>query len=418
MLTRTGLVLRDSAEMKRELTVRPIENGLGYPQPSFRVYRADGKGNLCVPRYYGIAVQKDTRPEPEKASIQFQGRLRDFQETALTKYLETNSGGVISIYCGGGKTTVGLAIASRLKLRTMILVHKEFLANQWRERINQFCPGASIGLVQGESCDLTKDFVIAMIQTLCTRSHPIGTFDSIGLLIVDEAHHIGAPAFSQVMFKMCPKWTLGLTATPERKDGLTRLLYWFLGPEVFRLERTEQKQVVVKKVTYTWKEKENPILVHMITKLTEDDSRNHVISDILYECRSHGRKVLLLTDRRRHCFDLKNWISGASLYIGGMSEAELTESAKSDVILATYSLAHEGLDIPDLDTVVLATPKSDVKQAVGRIMRGAESPVIYDIVDTWGSLHGMWRKRRAMYQQSGFTIENQENECLFQAIKN
>lgn len=419
MITRTGYIVRgavDQTAIKRELTVRPVENAVGIQAPAFKVYRSDAKGNLCVPRYYGhdkFGPGADRRPEPKQCDIKFAGTLRDYQQRALDLF----DSGVLSLPCGYGKTTVALAIAAKVKVRTMIIVHKEFLATQWRERILQFCPGASIGLVQGSVCDTDKDFVIAMIQTMCMREHPIGTFDSVGLLIVDEAHHIGAPAFSQFMFKLCPKYTLGLTATPDRKDGLTRLLYWFMGPAFFTVERENCSAVSVVKVPFDAPEFRQGVplnrmgkvsLADIVNTLVEIPSRNKVILDIVEKCK--GRKLLILTDRRNHCFELAAALPESGLYIGGMKEADLEKSSEKDIIIGTFSLAHEGLDIPTLDTVILATPHSDVKQAVGRILRGKSRnpPVIYDLVDQWSILLSMWRKRLDMYCQSGFDVPESE----------
>lgn len=435
MLTRTGYLTKDTPDIKKELTVRPIENAVGIRPPSFKVYRCDTKGNMCVPRYFGterFGNPVDKRPDPARASISFKGRLKDEtrQHEAMACFSKTESGGVLSLPCGFGKTTVALAIAGRLGIRTMIVVHKEFLANQWRERINQFCPGSTVGIVQGDRCELECDFVIAMIQTMCQREHAIGSFDSIGLLIVDEAHHIGAPAFSQFMFKLCPKYTLGLTATPERKDGLTRILYWFLGPAFFTVERENQAHVEVRKLAFDCEEFNSgpPInrigkvsLVDIVNLLVGIDKRNAMILDTVKECKSQDRRILILTDRRGHCFELQEAIEGSGLYIGGMKEKDLEESSKKQVIIATFSQAHEGLDIPSLDTVILATPHSDVKQAVGRILRETHgkmnNPVIYDIVDHWSVLFAMWNKRLAMYRQSGFVCEKEPEEkpqaCMF-----
>lgn len=126
----------------------------------------------------------------------------------------------------------------------MIVVHKEFLAQQWRERINQFCPGATIGLVQGEVINTECDFVIAMLQSLSmkVRSHTpshkssslsvrwqeysFKNFESIGVVFADEAHHVCARVFSQAFFKLCPRHAFALSATPDRKDGLTKVLHW------------------------------------------------------------------------------------------------------------------------------------------------------------------------------------------------
>jgi superfamily II DNA or RNA helicase len=316
-------------------------------------------------------------------------------------------------------TTVALALSAQLKVRTMIVVHKEFLANQWVEKIKEFCPGATIGRVQGDVFDVDKDFVIAMIQTMCMREFPDNAFDSIGLLVVDEAHHIGAPAFSQFMFKICPKFTLGLTATPERKDGLTRLLYWFLGPEFFRIERTNQATTKVVTLHYTCEAfKEAPPVTRfgqinmagMINVLTELEDRNRLILETAEEALAENRRVLILSDRREHCFELQRKLgSKSALYIGGMKEEDLAVSARSPIVIATFQLAHEGLDIPALDTVILATPKSDIKQSIGRIMRETQGkvndPLIFDVADHWSVFHAMYRKRLKVYREGGFATQ-------------
>jgi superfamily II DNA or RNA helicase len=321
-------------------------------------------------------------------------------------------------------TTVALAFSAHLKVRTMIVVHKEFLANQWTEKIREFCPGATIGRVQGDIFDIEKDFVIAMIQTMCTRSYDRNAFDSIGLLVVDEAHHIGAPVFSQFMFKICPRYTLGLTATPERKDGLTRLLYWFLGPEFFRIERTAQRSTKVTAIHYLDESfKEAPPVTRfgkinmaaMVSAVTELEKRNAVIVRAVEEALCENRRVLILSDRREHCFNLQKRLgSKAGLYIGGLKEAELEEASKMPVVIATFQLAHEGLDIPALDTVILATPKSDIKQSIGRIMRETpgklNDPLIIDIVDHWSVFFSMYRKRCAVYKEGGFETEKEEKK--------
>ena len=318
-------------------------------------------------------------------------------------------------------TAMALAFSAHLKVRTIIIVHKEFLANQWKERIQQFCPGATIGRIQQDTFDVEKDFVIAMIQTLCMRE--VGSLNQFGFLIVDEAHHIGAAAFSQSMFKICPKFTLGLTATPERKDGLTRLLYWFMGPAFYTFQRENQKTTRVETVYYQddhYKtmpptNKFGKInMAEMVTQISELNSRNELIVDIIKNCLGDGRRILVLSDRREHCLWVNSQFESemSGLYIGGMTEAELNETAKKKVIVATFAMAQEGLDIPVLDTCILTSPHSDVTQAVGRIMREtagkANSPLIYDIVDRWSLFYAMYNKRLAFYKRAGFQCGNSE----------
>ena len=417
-LTRSGYFIAPNPDAKRELTVRPIENALGIRPPSFKVFRETTK-HLCVPRFYGEEkfgpVQRDLRPEPHQVSLEFTGTLRAHQIEALERY---KGSGVLSLDTGLGKTVCAIAIACRMKTRTMIIVHKEFLANQWIERIQQFCPGATIGRVQQDRCELDHPFVIAMIQTLCMRSHPTGTFDSIGLVIVDEAHHVGAPAFSQAMFTMCPKYTLGLTATPDRKDGLTRILYWFLGPSYFTFGRESSKNVVVYKTPYTCPEYHmtppmsrigKVCLPSMVNMLVENQERNQLLLDIVRDV-SVSHHTLVLSDRRSHCeWIVKQVGPTAGLYMGGIKQTDLDVAAKCRVVVGTFSLAHEGLDIPTLSAIVLATPHSDVRQAVGRILRVDGPKRVYDIVDMWSVMNAMYRKRLKIYQDAGFKVDMEDD---------
>jgi superfamily II DNA or RNA helicase len=427
-LCRSGYLTEHDVEIKKELTVRPVVNSeFGFPPPPFKVFKAT-KDKLCVPHFYGIEKfgkpKTDKRPEPKRVSVTFDGKLRDetHQNEALSKALEAGHG-VLSLPCGYGKTTVALAIATKLGYRTMIVVHKEFLANQWRERINQFCPGATIGLVQQDKVELEADFVIAMLQSLSQKEYTFEQFESIGTLIVDEAHHICARVFSQSLFKMCPKHVYGLSATPDRKDGLTKVLHWFMGPTFFAVERKEQHTVKVTTVNFSCSRFRDPppcnklgklSLVEMITELVEMPQRNHTIVKLVKKAIKGGRKLLVLSDRRLHCEHLHSQFPGSGLYMGGMSEAQLDESSKCEIIFGTFSQAHEGLDIPTLDTLILATPKSDIKQSIGRIMRETPGkknwPHIWDIRDEWSVLNAMYYKRRKVYREGGFVIEDEGEE--------
>lgn len=435
MLSRTGLLIPKSEwtdQDKKGLTVRPVVNTeYGVRPPSFRVYRTS-KANVCVPRYYKTSPKpEDKRPAPRQINARFTGQLRDSTSQneahdAVVKAMRTTGGGILSLPCGYGKTTVALAVACTMKVRTMIVVHKEFLANQWRARINQFCPGATIGIIQQAKFDVDCDFVIAMLQTISMKEFTLDQFQSIGMVIVDEAHHICARVFSQAFFKFCPKYSLGLSATPIRKDGLTGVLYWFLGPPAFTVERENRQRTIVRTLRYKCSEYKLPppvtrfgkvSLVQMITDLVENAGRNEFLEmNIRKIMKKSSRRLLVLSDRRQHCEEIAARLEdlGTGLYMGGMKEAQLEESAKQNVIVGTFSQAHEGLDIPVLDTVLLATPKSDVKQAVGRILRETtgkkNDPIILDVVDDWGLMGSMYYKRRKMYKESGFEIEKEKEE--------
>ena len=427
-LTRSGYITNETQEIKKELTVRAVVNTeFGFPPPPFKVFRK-AKSGLCVPRFYGEdkigPPKEDRRPDPIKISTRFNGKLRDetHQNAAMAAALKAGHG-VLSLPCGFGKTTVALAIACKLGYKTMIVVHKEFLANQWKERIQQFCPGASIGIVQQNKKETECDFIIAMLQSLSLKEYSFNDFDTIGTLIVDEAHHICAKVFSQSLFKLCPKHIFGLSATPTRKDGLTKVLHWFMGPTFFVIERENQDQVEVFPIEFTCHRFSDPppctrqgklSLATMITELTENRERNTVITKLIKDLSKTTRQILVLTDRRHHCEVLHQCFKTTSgLYMGGMKEEDLNQSSKKKIIFATFSQAHEGLDIPTLDTVILTTPKSDIVQSIGRIMRETHgkknNPHIYDIFDQWSICHAMYTKRLKVYRQGGFKIPNTRN---------
>jgi superfamily II DNA or RNA helicase len=294
----------------------------------------------------------------------------------------------------------------------MILVHKKFLEEQFEETIKRFVPNAKISKVRGDSCDLTGDFIIASIQTLLARKYD--NFDGIGCLIVDESHHIAAESFSQTMFGISFKYVIGLSATPTRKDGLTRVLHWFMGTTAFEVRRTLQKNVMVKIIPFTHEEYRKPPPVNkrgdicytsLITKICDIRDRTMFIAEETKKIAETGRHVLVLSHRRNHATEIKDILvslgMSAATYLGG-DKVE----PDAQVICATYHLASEGYDNPRLSGLVLSTPSSDVVQACGRILRGGSGndPVIVDIVDQYSLFLGQIAKRKTFYRKIGFNM--------------
>ena len=145
-------------------------------------------------------------------------------------------GGILSLPCGFGKTICGLYFISKIAKKTLIIVHKEFLMNQWIERINFALPDAKIGIIQGNKCEIEgNDIIIGMLQSLALKDFPNDTFDDIGHVIIDECHRIPSKIFMRTLFKINCNYMLGLSATPNRKDGCTKILKWFIGDIIFCL---------------------------------------------------------------------------------------------------------------------------------------------------------------------------------------
>lgn len=412
--------------LKESLTVTPESNSDYGVCASYKVY-AMSKNYIYIPRNFNGPCLGDYN-----GGVSFQGEFVGQLKTetnqveavdAVLSGLRVKRSGILSLPTGYGKTTVALYILTKVKQKTLIVVHKEFLLTQWVERIQQFIPSARIGRLQANIVDVDdKDIVIGMLQSLSKKDYDKSILKDFGFTIIDETHHVCTRTFSKLFTKINTKYVLGLSATLERKDGLTKVLHWFLGDVLYKVERSRQSHVYVNRVNYKCdaygsfplNRIKKPSIPEAISKIVGQTGRNELIVDMLRTNLRSNRRILVLTDRRQHCSDLmamcKTSIEDRTfgLYIGGMKAEQLKESEGCDAIFATYSLAHEGLDIPVLDTLIMASPKSDIVQSVGRILRETigkkNNPYIIDIVDMWGPFQYQFFKRSKYYKSAGFHV--------------
>ena len=425
--------------LKKELTVRPYVAGspANNVQVTFSVYR-ESAGKLYVPHYYGLekfgAPKEIKISSGEDISLDFNGQLRDYQAPVVEKFIsyvqETGlpRGGLLELPCAWGKTSASLYILSRLKKKAIVIVHKEFLMNQWIERIGQFLPRARIGKIQGQIIDIDdKDIVLCMLQSLSMKEYPPEIFDSFGLTIIDEVHHISSEVFSNTLFKLVTKYMLGLSATMNRKDGTTKVFKMFLGEVICKEKREDAPQVVVRAIDYfvdddhfnkvTLDYRGNVQYSTMISKLCEYNRRSEfilrVLEDLLME--NQNQQIMILAHNKnllKYLYDAikhRN-IATCGYYIGGMKESALKETESKKIVIATYSMAAEALDIKTLTTLIMATPKTDIEQSVGRILREKHSqPIVVDIIDSHDPFQKQWKKRKTFYMKENYKILHIKN---------
>jgi superfamily II DNA or RNA helicase len=423
------LDIKEQRVIKDELNVRPFIPKAPIQPPSYPVYR-ESAGKYYLPRYYGLKnygeAEENRLPLGTDIQLSFAGDLRDYQHHIVNVYKENAfkvGGGLLEIPCGRGKTVIALKIIAELKKKTLVIVHKGFLLNQWIERIEQFLPGAKVGRIQGQTIDIEdKDIVIGMLQSLSMKEYPETLFESFGLTIVDECHHISSEVFCRSLQKIMTRYTLGLSATMQRKDGLTKVFKMFLGEIVYSEERESTDAVLVKAIQYVSADQEfnemcydyrgNPAYSTMISKLCAFNGRSEFILTMLAKeleikpeqqvmVLAHNKCLLeYLHDAIKH-----RQMATVGYYVGGMKEADLKKSETCQIIIATYAMASEALDIKTLTTLVLATPKTDIVQAVGRILRVKhERPLVVDIVDSHEVFLSQWQKRRKYYLQNNYTV--------------
>jgi superfamily II DNA or RNA helicase len=454
-LSRKGYMIQKSSvapqildSIRTELTVKPFVEDYGDDVQPFPVFSED-TDNIYLPRYYGISKfgkPKLTTLTSNKSSTKFKftGLLRDYQTEIVDKCLKSirgNGGGLLSVGCGQGKTTMALKIATELGLKTLVLVHKTFLQDQWIERAKQFT-NAKIGIIRQNTIQVDGfDIVIGMVQSISMRDYDQSIFDQFDFLICDEAHRYGSRVFSRALQKVGAKHTFSLSATPKRLDGLTKVINWFMGDTIFSQPPKPNKHVIAKVFKY---QSDDPLFVEkkmwckgslkasntkMITNLINIKSRNDHIINIINELRKYPeRKILILSGRRDHLTHLKDSVdkfiqedikNGKILdkecrtyyYVGGMKKLDRHDAELyGDILFGTYEMAQEGLDIDRLNTIILATPKKNITQAVGRIMRkilqsGDIKPLVIDMYDQLSIYASQGDKRLVEYTKNKYKVK-------------
>lgn len=536
-INKNEISVEEQTKIRKDLMIKPFIIGAPMIKDNesntFPAYR-ESNNKFYVPYYYGIenyGIPKQFKiSEGLNIDLNFNGKPRDYQEPVIKKFLEhcdkvKYGGGLLELHTAWGKTSASLYIASKLKKKTIVIVHKEFLMNQWIERIQHFLPEARIGKLQGPIIDIKdKDIVLCMLQSLITKDYGQNIFDDFGLTIIDEVHHISSRTFSTSLFKVVTKYMLGLSATMERKDGTTDVFKMFLGDVIHKAERKNENIVEVRAITYKTDDdnfneiiydyRGNAQISSMISKLCEYNRRTEFIIQTISDhiCVENIDKNIIKTHKENmdnnnpnckmcnknnnyliknsccgcvkyclscvrsiqpttvkitgndgiikttkigpkcpecirslkyeqnyienpyikpisevhtiimsHNLNILNYIydkfvcknlGSIGFYVGGMKEKELKESEKKHIILATYSMCSEGLDIPSLTTEFLITPKTDVVQIVGRILRAKHpitTPTIYDFVDIHDNFQKQWLKRKAYYKKQNYRIIGIDN---------
>jgi superfamily II DNA or RNA helicase len=445
MLTLNGYkVLKNTIpveQYRKLLTVKPyIPKVFANPNavPRYKVYK-EVEDAFYLPKHFGVekhGVPKETTRDvatTDERFWTFAGGLRSQQLPVVNAFLKPEPhDGVLSLHTGGGKTVCALYIASQLRLPTLVIVHNSFLRDQWEERVKAFLPNARIGRIQGDQCEVEgRDVVIAMLQTVSMKELPIATFKTIGLVIVDECHHIASEVFVQALPKVTSKYMLGLSATPSRKDGLMFVAHWFLGPLLYNSDKGDIEDPDIEVEMYEYKNddpKFNEIIYNrqgvmftslMINKLAECEDRTRWLATIVDDVMADApdRQMLVLTDRVQHTKDLLAALPDGLREKAAILSQDVHASKRGEycatkrILIATYAMCKEGFDVPTLNTLLMATPRPDIDQIVGRILRVEKSarkihPLILDIVDP--QFRRQFQERNGLYKKRQYKVTKME----------
>jgi superfamily II DNA or RNA helicase len=424
----TKLSKQNISKLRKELRM-VITSDYGDPKV-YNIYNYKNKF-YTLPLHWAVKNLNlnPTFEEPEVVRVgKFNAILRPEQEECIEKcnieFQKPFGGGIINASTGSGKSLITMAMFANTSYKTLIVVHTTELLQQWKRNISNFLPDVNVGIIQGKIFDITdKEIVIGMLQTVSMKANiDSKLFKRFGLVVYDEVQFLAAEVFSKTLLKTRAKYTFGLSATVERKDGMEIVFKHHIGDIIYSNINNSVKQYTeIRPIFYSnvnLKEKTiyngTPNISAMINDLASDNVRSKMIVKELLELPNY-RNVLVLSERVEHLRYLQKLIGNdiSGLFIGVSTQEEKRLAREKRILFATYHIASVGFDHPKLDTLLFATPRSNITQAIGRIYRRVHetNPMIIDIVDSHSVFPYQYKKRDKIYKKS---IETRTSECLFE----
>lgn len=421
-----------------------------YPHPRFIFAGEMRPDHLLLPR--GVldkvtkilqeagasVVIRDERIGKKRLKVDFEGTLTPIQEKAVGKIKE-NDIGILMAPPGAGKTVMACKLIAERKVSTLILVHRQPLLEQWKERISCFLkiPIKEIGTLSGSKKKMTGKIDVGMLQTISNLEDLSEVIEKYSQIVIDECHHIPAQTFEAIMKQLPARYVLGLSATPYRKDGLEKIMFLQCGPIRHEISPSEvsnlPKEVSIHETSLSFPDElgRQPPYHVLIHHLVQNEARNILITSKVTEVITQNQFPLLISDRKDHLDLLEQLIKRSNPEVelvvlegtltNKQRKAALTKihdlkaENKKVMIMATSSLIGEGFDLPALDTLIFATPLSfegRLIQYAGRIHResvGKNSAQIIDFVDSHSAMFlKMYRGRITTYRKMGYKINEDD----------
>jgi len=357
---------------------------------------------LC--RRYEIKYEiEDRRGSLPPVDFSFKGKLRPFQKVAVEEMLARDFG-TLNSATGSGKTIMALYMVAQRQQPTLIIVHTKDLASQWADRIEAFLGITTdkIGIIGSGKKVVGEEITIALVQSLYKCVEDVA--EHIGFLVVDECHRCPSRTFTEAVTGFDARYMLGLSATPWRRDKLSKLIFWHLGDVHHEVDKRHlvktgdvlPAEIIIRETSF--KPYYDPVNEYskMLSELTADTERNVLIaSDVARETASNDGICLVLSDRKAHCENLRALLKyrykiNSELLTGDLNMDDRQKvilrlnKSEANVVIATGQLVGEGFDCRNLSTLFLVTPirfSGRVIQYLGRVLRPAPGKTVARVFD-------------------------------------
>ena len=369
--------------------------------------------DIYLPFYYGSNELNISRPERKNfpsMNIKFEGELRDEQivvkKDALKKLTDKGCT-ILSLHTGFGKTILAINLACNIKLKTLVIVNKIVLIKQWEDSILKFCPTALVQKLTTKTKLKDSDFYIMNAMNIEKMGRNF--FQSIGLVICDEAHMLVAETLSRSLQYLTPRYLIGLSATPYRLDGLNKLLDLYFGED--KIVRDMNREHIIYRVN-TGIEIEMEILEStgkvnwgaVLKSQSDNQERNELIIRIIREFKD--RNFLVLCKRVEQATYLFNKLKEVDEHVDNLIGSKQEFDTDCRILVGIHQKVGTGFDWAKADALLLATSlKSYFIQSLGRVFRRRDTtPIVFDLVDNNFILLKHFKSRAEVYKNVGGKI--------------
>jgi superfamily II DNA or RNA helicase len=429
-------IIASEAQISADLENRIIEEvkvikieGNAFFSPAFqkkkketivRPYKMNDGNTISLPFRWAVDNVPDIK-RPERSTLssissRFTTTLRSVQEEIKDQciaYLNRHGCVLISLYPGAGKTCLSIFLASRIGLKTVFVCHRIVLIEQWIKALERFIENPRIGFVKPEKnpkkleAALANDFLIVNAQNVKKLGGEC--FHDVGLVVIDEIHAIMAESLSECLYHLHPRYLIGLSATPQRPDGLDQLLDFYFGTDTKIVRELYHPHIVYRiDTSIEYEEDHKTQWSAMITSQCMNEARNNLIVNIILDPAMKQRTFLVLCKRVDQAKYIAAHLEAANEKVSVMTEDVNDYDENSRIIVSSIQKTGVGFSFDKLDALILG---SDVEeyfiQYLARVMRTEQvQPIVFDLVDPHKSLKKHFAERKKVYLKAGGVIKD------------